>query len=356
VYVRNAHDVKLINFVVHDAGHGTYTEPDAGNIEIYGWIVYNGGHQIPNDRSDGHGLYVKNYATAGRKIFRDNVIFNNFAFGIHGYTGSGTSGKLENMVFEGNVAFNNSTISTDKNPNFQLGGDNFAQHDTVRNNLFYFSPSAAPDYNARVGYSNLIDSVAVFRDNYVVNGNPAIEVAYWTDLQVLNNTFVGSLMMTRLFDTSPIPGQSWSGNTFYRDPAATAWRFGGSSLTFANWKTNTGLSSADNAVTGPPTVPFVMVRPHAYLPGAAMIAIVNWAGAATVPVSLVGIGLSNGNQFEVRNVQNLWGTPALTGTYSGAVVNIPMAAVTPPLPIGGSPNPPISTGPQFNVFIVRRVP
>jgi len=356
VYVRNANDVKLINFVVHDAGHGTYTEPDAGNIEIYGWIVYNGGHQIPGSRSDGHGLYIKNYATAGRKIFRDNVIFNQYAFGIHGYTGSGNSGKLENMVIEGNVAFNNGTISTDPNPNFQIGGDNYAQHDTVRNNLFYFSPSATTSYNARVGYPDgPRDSVAVFRDNYVVNGDPAIEVSDWTDLDILNNTFVGGAMMTNELDNAPSPTQNWAGNVFYRDPAATAWRFNGNSLTFATWKANTGLSAGDNAVAGTPSGPFVMVRPHQYLPGAAMVAIVNWPGNATVPVTLSGIGLANGVPFEVRNVLNLWGPPALTGIYSGAAVNFPMSAVTPPAPIGGSPNPRITPGPQFNVFIVRKV-
>src|SRR5205085_7248650 len=43
VYVRNAHDVKLVNLVVHDVGHGVFTENAAHNIELYGWIVYNGG-------------------------------------------------------------------------------------------------------------------------------------------------------------------------------------------------------------------------------------------------------------------------------------------------------------------------
>jgi hypothetical protein len=355
VYIQNAHDLKFINFVVHDAGHGTYTEPDAGNIEIYGWIVYNGGHQIPGSRSDGHGLYVKNYATAGKKVFRDNVIFDQFGFGIHGYTGSGNSGKLQHMVFEGNVAFNNSTISADLNPNFQIGGDNIANFDTVRTNLFYFSPSATTDYNVRVGYpQGPLDSTAVFRDNYVVNGNPAVEVSDWTNLDMLNNTFIGSAMMVRQMQDAPSPEQNWAGNTFYRDAAAGAWRYNNSNLNFTNWKTNTGLSATDNALNGTPSAPFVLVRKHQYLPGAAMVAIVNWLGTPLVAVSLAGIGLANGDQFEVRNVMDLWGTPVLTATYSGAAVNFPMTAIAPPAPIGGSPNPRITPGPGFNVFIVRK--
>src|SRR3989442_12225769 len=43
VYINNASNIKLINLIVHDVGHGTYTENSAHNIEIYGWIIYNGG-------------------------------------------------------------------------------------------------------------------------------------------------------------------------------------------------------------------------------------------------------------------------------------------------------------------------
>jgi len=42
-YVRNASNVRLVNLIIHDTGHGTYIENTAHNIEIYGWIVYNGG-------------------------------------------------------------------------------------------------------------------------------------------------------------------------------------------------------------------------------------------------------------------------------------------------------------------------
>jgi hypothetical protein len=351
VYVRNANDVKLIDFIVHETGHGTYTEPDAGNIEIYGWVVYNGGHQIPGGRSDGHGLYVKNYNTAGVKTFRDNVVFNMFAFGVHGYTEAG-SGRLENMVFEGNVIFNNGVISTDYNPNFQIGGNNLADRDTARNNLLFFSPGVAADYNMRIGYASYVNGQTLIRENYVVGGNPVIEVAYWTDLDVVNNTFVGGSLMTRLFDTSP-GDQNWAGNTYYRDPGVGAWRYGGTTHTFGGWQAATGLSATDGATAGLPSAPYVLVRPHRYQEGAALVAIVNWTDQASVPVSLSGV-LVAGEPFEVRNVQALFGAPVLTATYSG-LVNFPMNGVDPPPVVGGSPNPPPRTGPRFDVFVVRRL-
>jgi len=99
VYVQNASNIKLINLIVHDVGHGTYTENTAHNIEISGWIIYNGGYE-DGVRSDGHGIYIKNDGI-GFKVARDNVIFNQFGFGIHGYAQGTTT--LKNLVFDGNL-------------------------------------------------------------------------------------------------------------------------------------------------------------------------------------------------------------------------------------------------------------
>jgi hypothetical protein len=350
VYVRNASDVKLINFIVHETGHGVYTEPAASNIELYGWIVYNGGHQNPT-RADGHGMYVKNNATAGKKVFRDNVIFNMFAFGVHGYTEG--PGRLENMVFTGNVAFNNGQLSDDHTPNFQLGGTRLADNDTIRDNLLYFSAGLPTDYNFRIGYGAQVNDRTVLADNYVVRGNPVIEVGYWTALEVVDNTFVGDAMMTRLFDPSTT-GQTWSGNTHYRTPTASAWRYTGTNYSFATWQALTGLGMTDQALAGTPATPFVFVRPHQYQAGAALVAIVNWPKQAAVAVDLSG-ALPSGQRYEVRNVQALFGAPVVSGTYEGGSVSFPMSGVTPPAPIGGSPNPPVRTAPEFDVFVVRPV-
>src|SRR5437764_1201032 len=102
IYVlQSAHDLKFINLIIHDTGHGFYTENTAHNIEIYGCIIYNGGDQnaASGGRSDGHGIYIKGDGN-GWKIVRDNVIFDQFGFGIHGYAESGQA--LKNLVFDGN--------------------------------------------------------------------------------------------------------------------------------------------------------------------------------------------------------------------------------------------------------------
>ena len=63
-----------------------------------------------------------------------------------------------------------------------------------------------------------------------------------------------------------------------------------------------------------------------------------------------------GQRYEIRNVQDIFGAAVVSGTYGGGSVSIPMGGVTPPQPIGGSPNSPIRTGPDFDVFVVTPVP
>ena len=345
VYVRNADNVKLINLIVHDTGHGTYTEYTTQNIEIYGWVIFNGGHQN-STRSDGHGIYIK-HDGAGGKAVRDNIIFNQFGFGVHGYTEA--SGALRNMVFEGNVLFNNGELSNDDNPNLQIGGNRVADNNVVADNMFYFSPGHGW-WNVRMGYASVLNGSTVVRNNYVVGGGEMVEVGYWQNLDWIGNTLVGSGNIVRMNDPSAA-GQEWTANMHVRDPAAAAWRFGGAWRTFAGWKQASGLGATDQAVSGTPTVNKVVVRPNLYEPGRATVVIYNWARQGSVNVDLSGV-VPAGFVYEIRNVQQIFGSPVATGTYGGGSLAFPMSGVTAQAPIGGSPNAPLRTGPDFDVFVV----
>jgi hypothetical protein len=63
-----------------------------------------------------------------------------------------------------------------------------------------------------------------------------------------------------------------------------------------------------------------------------------------------------GDHFEVRNVQDFFGAPVLSGTYGGGPVDVPMTGVIPVAPIGGSPSAPPQTGPDFGAFVVTSTP
>jgi hypothetical protein len=346
IYVRNASNVRLVNLIIHDTGHGAYIENTAHSIEIYGWVVYNGGNDNAS-RSDGHGIYVRNDGTTP-KLIADNVIFNQFGFGIHSYAEGGD--LLKRMTFEGNVLFNNGELSAFDSPNMILGGQTSADMDTVRNNMFYFAPGRGPR-NMRLGYTTELNGSAVFEGNYVVGGTTeAVDITLWQNLQFRNNTLVETGRVLAFADPSTA-AYGWSGNTHYRDPAASAWRFGGIDYPFSGWRQATGLGGTDQAVATSPTVPAIFVRPNKYEPGRANVIVYNWGRQPSVLVDLSNV-LSVGQQFEIRNVQDLFGVPVVSGVYGGGSVTVPMDGVPPPQPIGGSPTAPMRTGPDFDVFVV----
>jgi uncharacterized protein YjdB len=351
VYVNSAHDIKLINLIVHDTGHGTYTEDAAHNIEIYGWIIYNGGTES-SARSDGHGIYIKGDGI-GWKIARDNVIFTQWGFGIHGYAQSGTT--LKQLVFDGNVLFNNGTPSDYENPNMQLGGSTIADNDTVTNNMAYYSPgvTSSANGNVRIGYGSTVNGTAVFANNYIAGGTLTLDLGYWSNLTARSNTILASTIVLAQHDPGSASTQHWSGDMHYHDPTAQAWQFTGSSYTFSNWESHS--AAADQASATMPSAPQVFVRPNRYEPGRATIVVYNWPLQSAVSVDLTGI-VKSGSQYQVRNVQDIFGTAVTSGTYAGGTISIPMGGVTPPQPIGGSFQPLHKTGPNFDVFVVTSAP
>ena len=81
----------------------------------------------------------------------------------------------------------------------------------------------------------------------------------------------------------------------------------------------------------------------------------NWSGAGSASANLSGI-LAVGQRYEVRNAQNFFGTPAASGTYGGGSITIPLTAVAPPRPVGGSIATLTSTGTTFHSFVVLPSP
>src|SRR5439155_21298611 len=98
----------------------------------------------------------------------------------------------------------------------------------------------------------------------------------------------------------------------------------------------------------------IVVLPNRYERGRANIIVYNWAQQSTVSVDVAGI-LHVGERYVVRNVQDFYGTPVAGGVYTGHPLQLPMASVTPPIPLGTTTaqSPPV-TGPTFNVFVLMK--
>jgi hypothetical protein len=333
---------KFINLVIHDASQQGITFWDgATDAEVYGCIVYNNGTHENLD----HGTYVHN--SVGTKVLSDNVFFNNLAYGIHVYAGPGDAVQ-RNVHVIGNVSFNNGSISSlwSERANLLVGAEVASEGMRVLDNLLYFSGTVGR--NMIIGYTAASRDVLV-RGNVVWGGQTALQVGRWSSAAITDNR-IGT--PADVVELSAAAGQSWSANEYWRPASATAWRFAGSVFTHGGWKSATRLGATDVAWSTPPTEAKVYVRANKYERGRAHIVVYNWPRSGGVSVDLARTGLVAGQRYEIRNVQALFGSPVVQGTYSGGRVTLPMNGVPAPARIGRSTRTPPRTAPGFDAFVV----
>jgi hypothetical protein len=289
--------------IVHDGTDGISAFASAPDMEIYGNLIYNNGWDGATDRGHGHGLYIQNQT--GTKKIAENISFNNYGQGIQIYGSS--SAYLDNISLIGSVFFNNGAPSIyGYSRNILFGGDSVAHNGQILNTYAYYSGVGPPSnigYNAGVSGFTIQDSWFAASSG---GGSADFNGGTWT---MTGNRFFQP--------TSGINQSSYPANTYYN--------------------------------TTRPTGTFVYVRPNAYEAGRANITVYNWDRKATVAVDVSSV-LTVGAQFEVRNAQDFFAAPVLSGVYAGGTLTLPMTGLTVVAPIGGTAPPP--TGPDFNVFVL----
>jgi hypothetical protein len=299
----NGTGTKLINLVIHDTRQGVGFWSEAIGAEIHGCLIYYNGWSAP-DRAHGHGIYIQNQT--GTKKITNNIVFSGFAYGLHAYGGAA---YLDNLQIEDNILFSSGITTHGREPNFLLGsGDHVALNLLFDGNLLYHRLPGGPSGGLWTSYSGCTG--ADFTNNYVA-GNV-----------ILQNCASGLLL---------------TGNTFYYNSF--------SGLNPLSYPGNTFTTSRPTGVQ-------VFVRPNSFESGRANIAVYNWALAATTSVNLSAF-LSPGTAFEIRNAQDFFGAPVLSGVYAGGNVVIPIGALSVAAPVGFSA--PSPSGPEFNAFVVLPV-
>jgi len=337
---------RFVNLIVHDAGaQGVSFWETEGTAELYGSIIYDNGTHPGLD----HGIYAAN--DGGEKWIVDNVVFDNLAYGIHVYAGP-RHPVLTDVHVRGNVAFATGLVP-DRGwlANVLVGGAVRTQRMTVDSNLLYFPDSAG--LNMRLGQPRGDNRDIVVRANYVAGGAAALFMQQWAQAEVAGNHLIGpaAVVDLRVGGAPPSASWRWSGNTYYRDSAAKAWRYQGDRYDLRDWQAQTGLGATGIAAGAVPAAPRVFVRPNRYEPGRATVVIYNWSRQDPVAVDLSGV-VQPGAHYEVRSVERIFGTPMAEGSYAGGPISIPMAPIAPPRPIahpGWTRQP---SGPAFGVFIV----
>ncbi|MCC7124243.1 MAG: chitobiase/beta-hexosaminidase C-terminal domain-containing protein [Acidobacteria bacterium] len=299
-------NMKFINLVIHDLSNGIGLWSESVGSEVYGTLLFHNGWEAP-DGSHGHGLYTQN--ASGVRQVRENIAFNQFSHGLHAYGSS--SAYLNDIVLEGNVAFNNGILGTSGfERDILLGGGIIARNPVLRQNFTYGGAQTNVGYAA--GCTN-----GRATDNYLMGSSPVL-----------------------LVNCVPV----MTGNVFY-SLQAERWGWGGLDTAFP----------ANTFHARRPTTNVVRVRPNQFEPGRAHVIVYNWQRQAAVTVDLSGAGLQPGQAFEVRDAQNFYGAPVVRGVYAaGATISLPMQGLAAQPPVGQVPVLPPHTAPDFGVFVVMR--
>lgn len=306
---------RLINSIIHDTGQGVGLWEPAEDSEIYGTLIYFNGND-GSDRGHGHGIYVQN--RNGTKKIADNIVWGNYSHGLHAYT---ENGFIDHIVMEGNIAFENGSISAKgRARNLLYGGakQGGAQNCVVVNNFTYYTEQGGGN---DVGYRKGCTAVTVSGNRFISPGGTALSLDNeLNEMTVENNVF-------------------WGGTT-QRNPENTADAPFGES----EYPNNTFLQSR-------PSQSEVFVRPNRYEPGRANIVVYNWESRDTVSVDLSAL-LAEGAPFEIRDAQNFFGPPVVSGVYPGGAIELPMTLTDVSAITGVAPVVAQHTPAEFGAFIL----
>jgi hypothetical protein len=343
-------NTKLINLIVHDSGVGIGSWGYATNSEICGCIIFNNGYTATNGGAHGHGIYIQNNL-GGRKLVRNTIISHSYAQGINCYS---QGGIINDIDYNGNVIFRNG------GKNMSIGGYKPAFGITVSNSVLYQGTGIDYRYTVNVqlglGVTNMDNFI--FVSNTVVGGYT--EINLWTNGVVSGNRFIfgdGALLVVMLEECNYV----WDANTYFNStfrPQPFIYHklpnTVDSHWTLSGWQAGTGFDTNSSLTTGIPSGPNIIIQADPYDTNRTTITVLNWESNAVVAVDMSG-RLSAGQRYEVRNVQDYFAGPVVTGTYSGGTISLPMTNLSVAIPIGVT-NVPASTGPVFNVFVLMPPP
>lgn len=357
--------VKFINCIVHDTAQGFSGYNAASDTEIYGCLSYYNGWRAP-DRPHGHNFYIQN--ATGSKNIENCIAFdaceeNMQCYGSGGAFITGVNVRRNAMANAGSVGDGQFKY------NFILGGGQLNTLNLVEDNDFFFDITKFGD--AAGGYLNFgqytKSTSNKFRGNNCVGGNVAFacEGAYGP-LEVTGNRVYTDPSATTEVRLGQTAGDNrsqftWDNNSYYgngvfmsgeyfQDPASGNFsERNGSFQPFPAWQASTGLDAHSTYTPSKPTGKWIRVTPNKYEQKRAHVIIYNWDLSPSVDVNLTGV-LSPGDQFLIQDAQNFYGSPVVSGTYSGGMVSIPMTSTTKSAPDGlGTP---AHTLPLFGTFVV----
>ena len=356
---------KLINCIIHDTGNPIFLSWQSTNCEVTGCVIYNSGWQgITNftvggpDRGHGHGYYAQNNPGTGLKVFRDNMVFNQFGYGVQLYS----SGAAEVAGFDirGNTIFGNGSLTSEPSHYWAIiadsGGPPLDQINIQENmtwNTYIPSDNTTVLLGANLDGSPTNASLSVI-GNYFVGGG--LDIYWWTNITFTSNTtvlgFPGPSGYTGEILTVPGANPYVIDYNHYYFPTWPPMATNGIPVAWSDWQ-GMGYDTHGIDTLANPTNFWAFVRVNPYETNRANITVYNWQTNDNVSVNVSNV-LSVGMAYQVKNVQDYLGPAVASGTYNGGLISLPMTNLAVATPIG-LPYPPAPTGPTFNAFVVLPV-
>lgn len=358
----DGHHTRLINLVIHDTGHGVGFWEGAIDSEIYGCVIFNCGTKNNPGQyiTHGHGIYTQN--TTGIKRIRDNLVFNQFGFGLHAYP---NPGNINGYEVSGNTFFQNGILTDDtvrlNNILFNAYAPFTCENVVLTNNHTYdermnFSYSSVYQTDVYLGSADVQShSLNVSGNYFTATDRPGLALQNWDTIRFTDNTTVygngGSIGLVQPLNV-PSTAYVWDQNAYFAT-TSNQYSFQGSALTnFTNWSSTTSFDLNSQFIPTLPVQNQVIIQANEYQIGRANLIIYNWNALNNVDVDLSSAGLLHGQLFTVSDVQHFYGTPVYTGAYNAVnpVVSIPMNTSTVEPPVGWTT--PVHTGNRFGAFII----
>jgi hypothetical protein len=303
-------------------------------------LIYHNGTTGPT-RGHGHGIYAK--GNAGVKHIADNVLWDNYGYGIHCFAENDE--RVNNMQIIGNFLFSNGMPASPQGcTNLLVGTTRKAcRNILVTNNVSYMHPMsnrlntrmffAKTVLDANGGYTHEPSEDLTCTNNVLINGRYALSAGCWKQMTLTGNKmFARNLVSMMPIDTVK-PGQTGAYVVDNNDYTMSGWirpfEFGWglceNMIEPTAWRQQKGFDAhstfREDASCYPKGVD-VYVRPNKYEPGRAHIAVLNWDRQPMVSVNLKDV-LKEGQPYRIFNVQKLWDAAVVSGTYDGKEVALP---------------------------------
>src|SRR5207244_5158242 len=108
----------------------------------------------------------------------------------------------------------------------------------------------------------------------------------------------------------------WNSNTYVQGATRNVFHVNSRRCDFAERKNATGYDEVSSCVEERLTGTKVFLRTNRFEPGRANIVLYNWDKLSKVAVDVSSV-LSAGTAYEVRNAQDFFSPPVLSGTFDG---------------------------------------